>query len=159
MKQAQKLLNEQFDEMVATLQKTVGFNTEKGEPLPNAPFGTNVRQCLDYVLELARSFGLQTYDCDGYAGHADLAGTGKNVLGILGHLDVVPAKSEEWQYPPFGGEIHDGKLYGRGTMDDKGPMRNAMRRTLFLQDALPHGLLFAGRRFSCDKPRKRHLSI
>lgn len=122
MKQAQKLLNEQFDEMVATLQKTVGFNTEKGEPLPNAPFGTNVRQCLDYVLELARSFGLQTYDCDGYAGHADLAGTGKDVLGILGHLDVVPAKSEEWQYPPFGGEIHDGKLYGRGTMDDKGPM-------------------------------------
>ena len=122
MKYAQQILNEQFDELVKALQKVISFNTEKGTEAQGAPFGKNVKECLDYTLSLAKSMGLSTYDCDGYAGHADFVGTGNEVLGILGHLDVVPAKAEEWLYPPYAGEIHDNKLYGRGTMDDKGPM-------------------------------------
>ena len=122
MKDAKRILDEQFDELVSSLQKVISFNTEKGKPTANAPFGANVKACLDYTLQLASSFGLDTYDCDGYAGHAELKGTGNEVVGILGHLDVVPAKAEEWLYPPYAGEVHDGKLYGRGTMDDKGPM-------------------------------------
>ena len=122
MKNAKKLLDEQFDQMVEALQSVVRFDTEKAAPLPNAPFGKNVRDCLDFTLRLAQSFGLDVLDCDGYAGHADFAGTGDEVLGILGHLDVVPAKAEEWKYPPYAAEIHDGKIYGRGVMDDKGPM-------------------------------------
>ena len=47
-------------------------------------------------------------------------GTGEEQLGILAHLDVVP-EGEGWTYPPYAAEIHDGRLYGRGTMDDKGP--------------------------------------
>lgn len=40
-----------------------------------------------------------------------------------GHMDIVPAGQEEtWTYPPFGGEIHDGRIYGRGTTDMKGPL-------------------------------------
>lgn len=112
----------QFDEMIETLQKVVAFNTEKDEPAFNAPFGAEIKSCLDYVLRTAERFGLKTYNCDNYAGHADFVGTSDEVLGILGHLDVVPSKAEEWKYPPYGGEIHDGKMYGRGTMDDKGPM-------------------------------------
>ena len=122
MKDAIRILEEQFDELTLALQKVVSFNTEKGTAEKNAPFGRAVRDCLDFTLGLAKSFGLTTYDCDGYAGHADFVGTGKSVLGILGHLDVVPAKAAEWAHPPFAGEIHDGKLFGRGTMDDKGPM-------------------------------------
>lgn len=46
-------------------------------------------------------------------------GSGK-MLVVSGHLDVVTAGDEsEWTYPPFGGEIHDGKMYGRGTTDMK----------------------------------------
>lgn len=42
------------------------------------------------------------------------------MLVVSGHLDVVTAGDEsEWTYPPFGGEIHDGKMYGRGTTDMK----------------------------------------
>lgn len=38
-----------------------------------------------------------------------------------GHIDTVPVTNEEeWIYPPFGGELHDGKIYGRGTSDMKG---------------------------------------
>ena len=40
-----------------------------------------------------------------------------------GHMDTVPVTDEsEWQYPPFEAEIHDGKIYGRGTSDMKGAL-------------------------------------
>ncbi len=132
---AKKILNEQFDTLVATLQKVVSFNTEKDSPSENAPFGVGVADCLHYVLSLADSFGLETYNCDNYAGHADFKGTGDEVLGILGHLDVVPSKASEWRYPPYAGEIHDGKLFGRGTMDDKGPMIACLFAVKALKDA------------------------
>ena len=135
MKDAKVLLNEQFDQLVESLQKVISFNTEKGVAAVGAPFGKNVKACLDFTLELASSFGLTTYDCDGYAGHADFVGATSEVLGILGHLDVVPAKAEEWLYPPYAGQIHDGKLYGRGTMDDKGPMIACLYAVKALKDA------------------------
>ena len=39
---------------------------------------------------------------------------------FMNHHDVVPAKAEDWKYPPFSAEIADGKIWGRGTLDDKG---------------------------------------
>ena len=135
MKDAKAILNAQFDQLVGSLQKVISFNTEKGVATAGAPFGKNVKNCLDYVLELASSQGLTTYNCDGYAGHADLAGSTGEVLGILGHLDVVPSKAEEWLYPPYAGEIHNGKLYGRGTMDDKGPMIACLYAVKALKEA------------------------
>ncbi|MEM6495558.1 MAG: M20/M25/M40 family metallo-hydrolase, partial [Pseudomonadota bacterium] len=42
-------------------------------------------------------------------------------LCFAGHTDVVPpGKESDWTYPPFGGEIHNGFLYGRGAVDMKG---------------------------------------
>lgn len=122
MKDAKTLLNQQFDELVVTLQNVIRYKTEKGAEEKGAPFGREVRNCLDYVLDTAKSWGLDTYNDDGYAGHVDLKGSGDKVLGILGHLDVVPSNPAEWTYPPYAAEIHNGKLFGRGTMDDKGPM-------------------------------------
>lgn len=121
--------------MVKSLQKVIAFNTEKGAAEDGAPFGKNIKDCLDFTLDLAASIGLTTYNCDGYAGHADFVGTTDEVLGILGHLDVVPSKAEEWLYPPYAAEIHDGKLYGRGTMDDKGPMIACLYAVKALKEA------------------------
>ncbi|WP_300681657.1 M20/M25/M40 family metallo-hydrolase [Nocardioides sp.] len=39
---------------------------------------------------------------------------------MMAHLDVVPVVPEEWTHPPFAGEVIDGELWGRGTLDDKG---------------------------------------
>ncbi|HNT44608.1 MAG TPA: M20/M25/M40 family metallo-hydrolase [Syntrophorhabdaceae bacterium] len=43
---------------------------------------------------------------------------GKPIV-LLGHTDVVPAKEEEWTAHPFGGEVKDGYVYGRGAIDMK----------------------------------------
>jgi len=44
---------------------------------------------------------------------------GKPLL-LSNHMDVVPANAEDWRFPPFSGEVADGYVYGRGTLDDKG---------------------------------------
>lgn len=53
--------------------------------------------------------------------YARLKGSGKgDAIVLLNHIDVVPAEAKDWRYPPFGGEIHDGEVWGRGALDMKG---------------------------------------
>lgn len=54
---------------------------------------------------------------------ARMRGTGRHTkaLVLLSHMDVVPANSKEWQVPPFSAQVRDGEIWGRGTLDDKGP--------------------------------------
>jgi acetylornithine deacetylase/succinyl-diaminopimelate desuccinylase-like protein len=52
---------------------------------------------------------------------ADIPGTGeKGAVILLNHIDVVPARSDEWSVDPFSGEVKDGFIYGRGALDMKG---------------------------------------
>lgn len=133
---SKQLIANNWQDMVDTLQQLIKYDTTKSKAQPNAPFGVGNRQCLDYVLNLANDMGFETYNCDGYAGHIDFVGSGKGVVGILGHLDVVPAnQADGWIVPPFSGQIVDGKLYGRGTMDDKGPMVACLYAVKALKDS------------------------
>jgi len=83
------------------------------------PFGEHIRHALDLMLDKAEFDGFKTEDIDHYAGHVEM-GEGREILGILGHLDVVPAGGK-WTNPPFSATLKDGKIYARGAMDDKGP--------------------------------------
>ncbi len=96
------------------------------EPItPQAPLGQGVYDALEYMLALGRSFGFRTKNLDGYAGWIEM-GDGEQMVGIVAHLDTVPVEEEGWIAPPFDGTILDGKLYGRGTGDDKGPAMLAL---------------------------------
>ena len=107
-----------FDEIVKSIQESVQFDSSLTPAEPSAPFGAKTKACLEHFLSLAKRMGFETHDYDGYVGEV-VFGEGKEFT-VLAHLDVVPA-GNGWTYPPFGGVIADGKLYGRGTMDDKGP--------------------------------------
>ena len=107
-----------FDACVASIAEIVKFDSSLAPAQPSMPFGKGAADCLAYFLDLAASFGFETHNYDNYVGEV-IFGEGKE-FAVLAHLDVVPAGKGGAKLP-FGGEICDGKLYGRGTMDDKGP--------------------------------------
>jgi predicted dipeptidase len=100
------------------------------------PFGEAIDQALRKALQIAGELGFKTHYGDGgYYGYAEI-GAGTEMLGILGHLDVVPpGKMQDWERDPFDPIEIDGKLYGRGAQDDKGPMLAALYAAKALMDA------------------------
>lgn len=119
--------NRYFDRIVEEIVRSVSFDSSQKPKEGNYPFGKACADCLKHFLDLASSMGFETHNYDNYAGEV-VFGEGEE-LAILAHLDVVPAGSG-WKYPPFGGTINDDvsdggtegtKIWGRGTMDDKGP--------------------------------------
>lgn len=108
------------EEMTETLARWIKIPSVRGEAAPGAPFGEEVRRSLDVALADAEKLGFSVRNFDGYAGDVRMGPEGVNPLAILAHLDVVPA-GDGWQTDPFGADLIDGKMYGRGTSDDKGP--------------------------------------
>ena len=111
-------------EMRDALAALVRIPSVEGVPGEGMPFGKDVRAALDKTLGIADALGFETRNLDGYIGFADY-GEGEETLGIMMHLDVVPEGSG-WKHDPYGAEIVDGRMYGRGTQDDKGPVISAL---------------------------------
>ena len=84
------------------------------------PFGKACHDVLEYTLALGKKLGFRTKNIDGYCGYIEF-GEGEELIGLVGHLDVVPA-TNDWTYSPFIPSMIDGKIYGRGAVDDKGPV-------------------------------------
>lgn len=91
---------------------------------PSKPFGENANKALEYILNLGKDLGFRTKNLDGYCGYIEF-GEGEELLGIIGHLDVVP-EGEGWTFPPFSATISDNKIFGRGAIDDKGPVISSL---------------------------------
>ena len=84
------------------------------------PYGPGPAEALRCALALCERLGFRVKNAGGLYGWAEI-GQGPELIGVLGHLDVVEA-GEGWHYPPFAGTIDGGRLYGRGAVDDKGPV-------------------------------------
>ncbi len=112
------------DDLVKAVRECIRIESVKGVAEPGAPFGPGISRALTWTLGLGESLGFKIKNVDGYAGHIELGSAGETI-GILGHLDVVPA-GEGWTFPPFGGNLHEGRIYGRGALDDKGPTLAAL---------------------------------
>ena len=127
------LIESYREDFIRTLQAWVRVPSVKGPAEEGAPFGREVRDMLTLALKTAEDMGFAVRDFDGYAGDVTL-GNGEEPLAVLGHLDVVPT-GDGWTRPPFGAVIEDGKIYGRGTNDDKGPTLAALYAMKAIQEA------------------------
>ena len=122
------------EEMVGFLQALVRINSVEGEAKPGAPFGEGPALALDTALEKAAEMGFRTKNLDHYIGYAEYGPEEGEAVGIIVHLDVVP-EGKGWDTEPFGAVIQGGRMYGRGTMDDKGPAVAAMYALLAVKQS------------------------
>lgn len=131
LKQAQ----ERQDELIKELQELVQIESVLDETTitAEAPFGEGPLKAMKWLLQKGEEQGLTTKNIDNMAGHIEM-GQGEELVGILCHVDVVPAGSD-WKHPPFGGVVEDGKLFGRGAIDDKGPTMAAWLAMKMVKDA------------------------
>jgi carboxypeptidase PM20D1 len=111
------------DRAVAKLQALVRFPTVSN--LDPALIDTDVFDA--FLAELERQFPLlhERLELTRVHTHGLLfrwAGRdGSRPVVLMAHLDVVPVDQDApWQHPPFGADIVDGSIWGRGTLDDKG---------------------------------------
>ena len=114
-----KNIDSMKEDIIKSTKELIQIRSVESNPEPGAPFGIEVRKCLDKTLDICGRLGMKTKNFDGFAGHAEY-GEGDGIIGILVHVDVVPEGSG-WSHEPYGGEVDDGKIYGRGAIDDKGP--------------------------------------
>lgn len=110
----------------------IRFDSSEAKSSAEYPFGKGAADCLNYFLALAQRLGFQTYNYDNYIGEV-IYGDGPEEFAVLCHLDVVPAGGG-WTKEPFGGIIEDGRIYGRGATDDKGPAVCALYAMKALKD-------------------------
>jgi len=121
------------NDLLACLQENLRIPSVEATPAQGAPYGIACRESLDHVLKTAADLGFRTENVDGHMGWCEY-GEGEEMVAVLGHLDVVPA-GDGWSFDPWGGEIRDDRIFGRGTMDDKGPSIAALYALAALRDS------------------------
>lgn len=110
--------------------------SEESKAQPNMPFGQECNKALNYILNLGEELGFRTKNIDGYCGYIEF-GEGEELIGIVSHLDVVPADEKDWIITkPYEPKIVDNKIYGRGAIDDKGPTIAALYAMKAVKDTI-----------------------
>ncbi len=123
----------QKEALLKSLQESIRIRSVEDTPADGAPYGQGVRDCLDHALQTADALGFATVDLDHQMGWCEY-GEGDEMVAVLGHLDVVP-EGDGWSFDPFGGEIRDGNVLGRGSVDDKGPTMAALYALAAIRDS------------------------
>ena len=121
------------DEMLEDLKTLVRIDSTRGEALPGKPFGEGPAAVVKAAGELMEKAGLTVTNYDNYCIAGDLLRQEK-ALDILAHLDVVPV-TEDWTVTqPFEPLVTEGRIYGRGTADNKGPAVAALYAIRAMKD-------------------------
>ncbi|MGI5825625.1 MAG: Sapep family Mn(2+)-dependent dipeptidase [Bacillota bacterium] len=103
------------------LLELVALESVEAPPTDKSPFGEQIGEALTKITALGRKLGFACQNHNGYYTTIDLGevNSPQQAVGILCHADVVPL-GEGWNHNPLG-EIAGSRIYGRGTLDDKGP--------------------------------------
>lgn len=97
------------------------------------PFGKEVSNALDFIVDLARKDGFKATNIDNMVVEIIAGDESKKNVTIMAHADVVPAGSG-WDQDPFEVVKKGDVLYGRGVADDKGPLLSAYYGLLALKE-------------------------
>ena len=115
-----KVIEESKEQFYQDLDQVMQVESVKGTPAEQAPFGKGPKKALETALALARKYGFETAIVNDAVGYAQW-GEAEEYIGVVGHLDVVPA-GDGWSFPPFKLSKQDQRFYGRGILDNKGPI-------------------------------------
>ena len=115
-----KYIDDHVSEMINCLSSLVAIPSVKAAPEGDMPYGKENARVLAKMLEMAKDCGFTVTNHENYVGTVDMNPNLETQLGVLCHLDVVP-EGTGWKYPPYNLTLSGGKLYGRGSSDDKGP--------------------------------------
>ena len=122
-------------ELLDKLAKLVAINSAMGDYLPDAPFGIGPKKALHTALQMMSELGFKTTNVDNYIGYGEI-GEGDEVIGIIAHLDVVPADIKDgWHSDPFTMIEKEGIVYGRGVSDDKGGVVASMMALKIIKES------------------------
>ena len=119
-KEIEQYIEAHKNEMIEDIFTLCRIDSQKAAYEEGMPYGKGPARALTEALSIAERYGFSIRNYENYVGAVDFSEKEKQ-LDILAHLDVVPA-GEGWKVTePFEPVLKDGKLYGRGTADDKGP--------------------------------------
>ena len=129
------IIEKSFDSQVQDLQELIRIpSVSRGEPKEGMPYGEHVFNALRKAQQIAKKLGFEkVWDVEARCGVVEY-GEGEELVAVMAHLDVVP-EGTGWKYPPYGAEIHDGAMYGRGTADDKGAAVSALYALYALKES------------------------
>ena len=115
-----KFIDAHKTEMLEDIAELCKIDSTKDSYRAGRPYGDGCFEALGAALHIAECYGFSINNYDNYVGTVDLNDKEKQ-LDILAHLDIVPAGDGWTVTEPFVPVVKDGKIYGRGTADDKGP--------------------------------------
>lgn len=126
-------IKNQTDEMLTQLSRLIRHNSVQGPATEGKPFGEGPAAALKEALDIASELGFSTVNMENYCGYAEM-GEGPDIVGIVAHLDVVPA-GEGWDTDPFTMTRKKDRVYGRGVSDDKGAVIASLYAMKLLRDS------------------------
>ena len=135
MQDARAFISANWDSILGDLEELVRIDSSENLSAAHegAPFGPGPRAALDRAARMVADYGFEMQDCEGHCGYFDIPGSSDKQLGIIGHLDVVPA-GDGWTREPFALTRENGILFGRGVTDDKGPFLMGFHALRFWRD-------------------------
>jgi succinyl-diaminopimelate desuccinylase len=133
MDQITETIEENWQEFLDLLKQVMQVPSVKSTPEPQAPYGRETRKVLSLAMDKSVEFGFKTKVIDDAIGYAQWGEDETKYIGIIGHLDVVAAGSG-WDFPPFDLSEKDQRFYGRGILDNKGPIISCLYGMKLLKD-------------------------
>lgn len=127
-----KKADEYKEELIKSIGRLVRINSVEGEKLDNAPFGSGPKEALEEALRISRELGFKTKNIENAIGYAEY-GESDEYIGVIGHVDIVP-EGDGWNYNPFDVSIDNEKIYGRGVLDNKGPIMAVLYGMKIIKD-------------------------